>query len=105
MRHIWLFAFLLACGRSDQARPVGGVHASGSAAKPTSMLDVEVHRALVLDAALKKTQKELAALEATSSPDASQVAQKKKIIEALTGTLAETERRINLLDGSNREMQ
>jgi hypothetical protein len=89
----WLLVVLLACNDSAPARQEnrGPGH---------NIVDDEVKRALVLDAAMSKLEKEIATLESSPSPDPVELAQKKEQLEAVRSTLAETRRHIEQVRGS-----
>lgn len=94
MRAAWLIVALLACKGSEH---------SNERTKPSlgkNIVDDDVKRALVLDAALKKLEHEIAELEASPSADPVVLAQKKDALQALRSTLTKTQRRIDFVKGS-----
>lgn len=94
MKRAFLLVLLVACNDTQSTKPP----------PPTpgrNVVDEDVKRALVLDAALKKLEKEIAVMEADPAANAAELAQKKDAREALRMTLANTQRRIDLVRGSN----
>jgi hypothetical protein len=63
-------------------------------------VDDEVKRALVLDAAIGKLEREIATLESSPSADASELSLKREELKALRSTLENTQRHIDMVRGS-----
>ena len=94
MRLACVFMLLVACNESQPTR-------QASPSPGRNVVDEDVKRALVLDAALTKLEKEIAAMEADPSANAVELAQKKDALQALRMTLENTKRRIELVRGSS----
>jgi hypothetical protein len=93
----WFLVFLLACNGTNE-KPA--TKTGSASAKHHSVVDDEVQRALVLDAALKKLEGEIAQMEADPNHDEAKLAEKRQMRQALVETLANTQRRIDELSGS-----
>jgi len=97
MKAAWLLIALLGCKAAEESPRTQQRPAAGSG---KNIVDDDVRRALVLDAAIKKLEGELAELEADPTTNAAEIAQKKDALEALRSTLVRTQRKIDMAKGA-----
>jgi hypothetical protein len=82
---------LVACSGSNDPAPTP----TPAKAKPASVLDQDVQRALILESAIERADRELAQLQGAQPQDEHAIAEKQKILLALHTTLTETQARID----------
>jgi hypothetical protein len=91
-RALVLVLALAACSGSKDPAPTP---TPAQKAKPASVLDQDVQRALILESAIERADRELAQLQAAQPQDEHAIAEKQKILLALHTTLTETQARID----------
>jgi beta-phosphoglucomutase-like phosphatase (HAD superfamily) len=92
MKLVALLGFLAMQGACDDRSATR--HHNNATEEPVGK-DKDVRDALVLDAALDKAQKELAALEAAQPRDEDAIAKKRRAIKAVTETLERLRKRVD----------
>ena len=90
-----LFVLSAACGSSNDPASTASRARTAKPSTTPSVLDQDVKRALVLQSAIERADRELAQLEAAQPRDEGAIAQKKKVLLALHTTLTETQARID----------
>lgn len=98
MKILVLLALLVGCTTNDHEPTRAPAPQTKSQGK--NIVDDEVKRALILDAAIKKLEAEIADLEASPTPDNALLAEKKDALAALRSTLTRIQRRIGNVNGS-----
>lgn len=90
---VLLLSLFVGCKREEaESKPTRG------SAQNASVKDEEVRRVLVLEAALEKAKTELRELEAAQPRNEAAIEAKRKAIEAVTHTLANSQRRVDEMD-------